>query len=411
MLRNRSLIGLVAAELVSLTGTSMTFVALPWFVYVTTGSVAKMGWVLAAEMAPIGLLGIPAGSLVQRLGPKRTMLVCDAARGPLLAILPLLYWTDRLSFTALLAVTFAVGCFAAPYYASSRLIIPDVVGEDERLVAQVNGMLGGATMLTQVLGPVAAGVLIAATSPAAVLVVDACTYVFSFVTIGVAVRAGRRVAGTAESKGLLAGLRFLWRDSLLGPLLVAACGINLVAQGLIVSLQVLVVRNYNESAHVLGWIFAGFGVGAVIGSIAVSKLVQKVDLLKLAAVAIVIAPLPLFLLAIELPWGAAVVVVATFAFFTPLINAPIIGVITVRTPQALRPKVMTAVMTVATVAGPIGFIVAGIALQHVSLAVVFVAVAAGMLLGGIAFAAVLLRAGSTEGAAAGSVTMPDIAHG
>jgi hypothetical protein len=72
---------------------------------------------------------------------------------------------------------------------------------------------------------------------------------------------------------------------------------------------------------------------------------------------------------------------------------------------------MTAVMTVATVAGPIGFIVAGIALQHVSLAVVFVAVAAGMLLGGIAFAAVLLRAGSAEGAAAGSVTMPDIAHG
>ncbi|MDX6442339.1 MAG: hypothetical protein QOE43_2068, partial [Gaiellaceae bacterium] len=32
MLRNRSLVGVLAAELVSLTGTSMTFVALPWFV-------------------------------------------------------------------------------------------------------------------------------------------------------------------------------------------------------------------------------------------------------------------------------------------------------------------------------------------------------------------------------------------
>ena len=59
MLRNRSLTGLLTAELVSFTGSAMTFVALPWFVLATTGSTAKMGWVLAAELAPIGLLGIP----------------------------------------------------------------------------------------------------------------------------------------------------------------------------------------------------------------------------------------------------------------------------------------------------------------------------------------------------------------
>ena len=410
MLRNRSLTGLIAAELVSLTGSAMTYVALPWFVYATTGSVARMGWVLAAEMAPIGLLGIPAGSLVQRLGAKRMMLVSDAARGPLLAIVPVLYWAGQLSFGALLAVTFAVGCFTAPYYSSSRLIIPDVAGEDERAVAQLNGVLGGVAMLTQVLGPVAAGVIIAATSPAAVLVVDAATYVFSFATIAIMVRAGRRVAGTSESKGVLAGLHFLRRDRLLGPLLLAACGINLAAQGLTVCLQVLVVRRYDQSPHVLGWIFAGVGAGAVVGSVVVTKLAQKVDLLRLAGFAIVAAPLPLFLLALTLPWPVAVALVASFAFFIPLINAPIIGVITVRTPLALRPKVLTAVMTVATAAGPLGFVAAGVALQHVSLAVVFLVVAGGMLAGGIACAAVLRRA-SAEGAAPGLVAVPDVAHG
>ena len=49
ILRDRSLAGLLCAELVSLTGSAMTFVALPWFVVVTTGSAAKMGWVLAAR--------------------------------------------------------------------------------------------------------------------------------------------------------------------------------------------------------------------------------------------------------------------------------------------------------------------------------------------------------------------------
>ena len=94
---------------------------------------------------------------------------------------------------------------------------------------------------------------------------------------------------------------------------------------------------------------------------------QKVPLLKLAAVAIVLMPLPLFLLSPTTPWPAAWSIIAAFAFFTPLVNAPIIGILTVRTPVELRPKVMTAVMTVATMAGPFGFIAAGYALRHVTL--------------------------------------------
>src|SRR5213075_218541 len=91
MWRNRSLAGLISAELVSLTGSSMTFVALPWFVLATTGSTAKMGWVLAAEMLPIAIFGIPSGTVIAKLGAKKTMLISDAARGPLLLIIPILH--------------------------------------------------------------------------------------------------------------------------------------------------------------------------------------------------------------------------------------------------------------------------------------------------------------------------------
>jgi predicted permease len=102
-------------------------------------------------------------------------------------------------------------------------------------------------------------------------------------------------------------------------------------------------------------------------------------------------PLPLFLLSPQLPWAAAMVVVAGFGFFQPLVNAPIIGVLTVRTPADLRPKVMTAVMTVATMAGPFGFIAAGYLLRHVELGQFFIALPALLTLGGLAMAAVILR--------------------
>ena len=161
MLKKRSLIGLLAAELVSLTGSAMTFVALPWFVLATTGSTAKMGWVLAAEMLPMVIFGIPAGTVISKLGAKKTMLICDAARGPLMLVIPILHSTGHLSFAALLGATFAIGIFSAPYLASSRLILPEVAGEDEQAVASVNAVLSGATQLTQLVGPVAAGLLIA----------------------------------------------------------------------------------------------------------------------------------------------------------------------------------------------------------------------------------------------------------
>ena len=143
MLKNRSNLALLAAELVSTTGIQMTFVALPWFVLVTTGSVARMSYVLAAEIAPMALFGIPSGTLVSRLGGRRTMLVSDLLRTPLMVLIPVLHWSGGLSFPLLLGLVFVLGLFSAPYYAAQRVIIPELFGSDEKVVAQASALFGG----------------------------------------------------------------------------------------------------------------------------------------------------------------------------------------------------------------------------------------------------------------------------
>src|ERR1044072_310882 len=160
------------------------------------------------------------------------MLLSDARRGALLFAIPLLHRTGHLSFAALLGVTFAVGVFTAPYFASSRTVIPEVVGEDEGAVAQVNAVLAGAQQVTQIAGPVLAGLLIAATTPSTVLVVDGCSYLPSFLIISSVVRAGRRADTAEESGGLFGGLRFITGDRLLVTIVVAACAPNFVVVGL-----------------------------------------------------------------------------------------------------------------------------------------------------------------------------------
>ena len=86
---------IVAAEVVSSIGSSMTVLALPWFVLVTTGSATKLGLVLGIGSIPFVTLPIPAGSLIARIWARQTMVIADAARVPLLAAIPALYTWPR----------------------------------------------------------------------------------------------------------------------------------------------------------------------------------------------------------------------------------------------------------------------------------------------------------------------------
>src|ERR1051325_11484751 len=82
--RDRPLAAVVSARFISLTGTNMTTVALPWFVLATTGSTTKMGLVLACQTLPAFALRIPGGNVVALLGPRRALVLGDALRAPLL---------------------------------------------------------------------------------------------------------------------------------------------------------------------------------------------------------------------------------------------------------------------------------------------------------------------------------------
>ena len=65
--RKTAISALVAAETISVLGSRMTYLALPWFVLATTGSPGKMSLVLFAEILPMALLGIPSGMVISRL--------------------------------------------------------------------------------------------------------------------------------------------------------------------------------------------------------------------------------------------------------------------------------------------------------------------------------------------------------
>ena len=397
-MRKTPIAALVSAEIVSILGSRMTYLALPWFVLVTTGSAAKMTYVLAAQLLPMAVFGIPSGALVERLGARRTMLVCDGARIPLLAALPALHAAGALGFPLLLALVFLLGCFTAPYFAAQRVILPELVGEDERTIGQANGLIEGGTAIAGLAGPALAGALIPFMSAPNILYVDAATYAVSFLLLAGLVPRTRRLAAGVSSGGALAGIRFFLRDRLLAPLGASVIALNFVGSAVSATIPFYAFASFGESSGTAGLFYAAGGTGALLGSICSVFLIKRFPPLRLAGVAIVAMTLPLWLLPLGLPaWG---VMAALFAmmFFGPLVNAPTIGLITVRTPAELRPKVMTALIAVSTLATPLGFLVAGQLLEPWGPERVFAATAVGMTAAALVFAAIALRHREEEAA-------------
>ncbi len=383
---------LVAAETVSVLGTRMTYLALPWFVLVTTGSPGKMSLVLAVEIVPQAILGIPSGAVVQRFGARMTMLVSDFARAPLLAAIPLLHAAGVLSFGLLLGIVALVGCFMPPYFASQRVILPDLVGEDERRMSQANSLIEGGTALAAVLGPALAGVLIPFVGAPDVLYLDAATYLVSFLLILAFVpRRKPRAATAGEKHGVLAGLRFLVHDRLLAPIALTVVCFGFVASGLSAGLPVYAYDQFDGSARIAGLFYAALGLGAVVGSVLAVAAVRKVPPLRLSGFGIVGFVLPIWVLPFLPP--APVVFTALFVafMFTPLVNGPAIAVVTARTPEKLRAKVITAVIALSSLSAPFGFLVAGQVLEHWGLVPLFAVVAAGMTLMALVYASIALR--------------------
>src|SRR5258705_495010 len=86
----RSFAGLMTAESISLFGSRMTFVAIPWLVLVTTGSATRTGVVALAEMLPYVLASAVGGPLLDRLRPPPPAIPLDLLRAVAVGTIALL---------------------------------------------------------------------------------------------------------------------------------------------------------------------------------------------------------------------------------------------------------------------------------------------------------------------------------
>ncbi|HEY1329866.1 MAG TPA: MFS transporter [Actinomycetota bacterium] len=403
---SRALTALFAAEVVSTTGSEMAAIALPWFVLVTTGSPARMGVVMAAEFVGMTIFGVPSGRPATALGPRRTMLAGDAVRAPLIAVIPLLYWYGELSFAAVLVVALVIGAFFPAYSSSQQLVLAGLTGEDEVRLTRLGGVFGSVNETASFVGPAIGGILVVLIGAPWVLVVDGLSYLVAFVLVLAFVPRLPLVDDDDEAgRGALEGLRRMWRDHPLRRR-VAGCAVAEIGwAAMIAALPVAALDRYGRGAGLAGWFLACYGAGSVAGGLLATRAKSAADrAANLAFAGMAVATWPLV---VPLPAWAVMAAVAANGLCSGLFFPRFFAAVTLRTPPALRARVMTSTMTAISATGPVGFVLSGLLLSHAtSVTPAFVVVAAAFTAGSVF---VLLPGGTwrVEAPAADATTMTE----
>ncbi|MEV0153626.1 MFS transporter [Micromonospora sp. NPDC050686] len=390
--RRGPLVGLLAAELISLTGTRMSMVALPWFTLTTTGSAGRAGVVAFAEMLPYVLACGLGGPLLDRVGHRRASVSADVASAAVLVAVPLLYHAGRLDFGLLVALIALVGLLRGFGETAKRVIFPDAVAVSGMALTRATALHDGLGRLATLLGAPLAGVLIAVLDAPTVLALDAASFLLAGLVLVALVPAALRppadpavvparaaagsaaVAPAGRLAGYLAslaeGLRFLLRDRLVRVVTVLLFVTNLADAAYGAVLAPVWAREVVGSPAALGVLSATFAVGAVLGNVVFTALAPRVPRFATFAVGFVLGGAPRYvaLALVDRLW--AVYLISFVAGLGLAAINPILGALTYeRIPAALRARVLGLGHAISWGGIPLGGLLAGLLTDSSSLVV------------------------------------------
>lgn len=379
--RRLPVFALLSASAISEFGNALTFVAVPWFVLETTGSAARTGLTGGAATLAVVVAGIFGGPVVDRLGFKRTSVLADLASGTSVAAIPLLYHTVGLVFWQLLVLVFAGALLDSPGLTARQGMVPDLAGMAGVRTERVNSALQAIQQSALLLGPPAAGVLIAALTPSNVLWLDAATFavsaaaVVSLIPVLTVRGSGRDRETNRYFAELAEGLRFALRDPVNSATIPVSVGLNfLVAPVLSVALPAFAQRTYGDATS-LGAMLGGYGGGALAGAVLYGLAGHRLPRRPTFVALLFAQALPLWALVATPPLPVTVGALVVTGLGVGPVNPLVYTARQERTPRELLGRVQGAAGALAMAAVPPGMVLVGYALEVAGLRVTLAGIA------------------------------------
>ncbi|MFF6783252.1 MFS transporter [Streptomyces sp. NPDC012510] len=384
--------GVLAAMAVSLTGTRVSAVALPWFVLVTTGSATRTGLVAFFEMALYVVVKALTGPLVDRVGPRTVSWTTDLASAAAAAAVPLFHALDLLSFPLLLALVAVIGAARGPGDLAKEVMVPEAAERAGVPLERATGLSGVTERLASTVGPAAGGALVALLGPLTGLVVNAGCFALGAVIIALVSprRARESVEGASSQVGdakagywkrFGEGFTFLRTEPLLRTVIVMVGITNLLDAAFMTVLMPVWAKESGNGPTAIGLTGSAMGAAAVAGSLIAAVAAHRLRRRVVFFAGFLLAGAPRFLiLAFDAPLGAVLAVFAVSGFGAGFLNPVIGAVLLERVPRRMLGRVNALGDSLAWSGIPLGGLFAGVAVASAGLVPVLLACGAAYFL-------------------------------
>jgi MFS family permease len=259
-----------------------------------------------ATTLPSFLVGLPAGSLADRVDRRRLLLVAQTWMLICVSLLAGLTVSGLVTPAWLLGLTFALGIGSAVSAPTWAATVPHVVSRQQLPAAVIFNSLG--YNIARSVGPAIGGFLVAAIGPASTFAANALSFVAT-ITVVLRWRPSSRPESTRVGehfvRAIVTGLEYAWHTPAQRTVLTRSVLWMLCASALWGLLPLVARKELGLDAPGYGFLVTCVGGGAVAGAFALPRLRQRWATNHLMMAAIVIF--------------AAMLLVLAWARFLPLV--------------------------------------------------------------------------------------------
>jgi len=288
--RSRDFRRLVSGELVSVLGTQLTTVAVPYQVYQLTHSSLVVGLVSTTQLFPLIAGSLMAGSVVDAMDRRRLLMVAQVLMAACSAGLAVNADLGPALWPLFVLPALAAG-FSGLDSAGRNAIVPNMVRRSELPTA--SAIFQALFQLGAVAGPAVAGLLLAGAGVRFVYWMDVASFGVALLAVFLISPQPPGEAGHRPGlRSIIEGLEFVrGRQSIQGAYLI---DINAMVFGMPRALfPALATTFFGGGASTLGFLYAAPGAGALVGALTTGW-VSRIQRQGLAVIVAVIA------------WGAAI---------------------------------------------------------------------------------------------------------
>ncbi|MFL6061260.1 MAG: MFS transporter [Marmoricola sp.] len=365
-------VGYLTAQAISVTGTRVSGIAVPWFVLTTTGSATRTGIVAFAEMAPLVTLQALMGPIADRIGTRRVAITCDLASVLAVGAIPLAHVAGVLSFPLLVVLVVLAGSLRGPGDAAKHAMLPEIVEQVGLPTERVTGLTGAVERGASMSGAALAGGLVALLGAADALVADAASFLVSglvlMLTTAAVARPEQREDKPSYRAELRGGWDFMRRDPVLMGIGVMVAVTNLLDAAWSSVLVPVWARDSGHGVAAVGILGATFGGAAICGSVVAAAYGERLPRYLVFVVAFMFAGIPRFVaLALDSPMTIVLAVAVVGGFASGFLNPVLGAVLFERIPAALMGRVTSLNLAMSWSLIPFGGLLGGVLIAGIGL--------------------------------------------